>query len=98
MVNYLALSAGGVDGVTLGGLRSGFMASGRVARFTAAGSVGRYSGPGWPQPTSKANPRVARTAFNERGWGLRKTPTTLALRGDGSALKMPERLLNILKL
>lgn len=95
-------------GVALGGLRSGFMASGRVARFAAAGSVGRYRGPGWPQPTSmaiavvaipiEAIPIEAGSALSARAWVLRKTPTALALRGDGSALRMPEQLLNIIKL
>ena len=37
------------------GLRIGFNNSGSVARLAAAGSVGRYSGPVWPQPESQAN-------------------------------------------
>ena len=41
--------------VVCAGLRIGFSSSGSVARLAAAGSVGRYSGPVWPQPDSQAN-------------------------------------------
>ncbi|BCN37575.1 hypothetical protein ALDI51_08940 [Alicycliphilus denitrificans] len=33
---------------------AGLSVSGRVARCAAAGSVGRYSGPRWPQPRAAA--------------------------------------------
>lgn len=39
-------------GVLLGGVRKGFKVSGKVARLAAAGSVGRYRPPGWPQALS----------------------------------------------
>jgi len=44
-------------GATLLGLRIGLRASGRVARFAAAGSVGKYKGPGWPQALTSDTPK-----------------------------------------
>jgi len=44
-------------GTTLLGLRIGLRVSGRVARFAAAGSVGRKSGPGCPQPLTSDAPK-----------------------------------------
>ena len=42
--------------------------SGRVARCAAAGPVGRYSGPRWPQPTTAAA-LATRTNVLTRIWG-----------------------------
>jgi hypothetical protein len=62
----------GVAGVGWRGtwLEPGRKVSGRVARPAAAGSVGKYSGPCWPQPASAATARPIPAAL----------PTALAAR------------------
>ena len=108
---YLVLSeaaegvGAGVAGVgtTLLGLRIGLRVSGRVARFAAAGSVGRNSGPGWPQPLTSDAPK--RQQANMAACAAAGA-TPLAGRGVRGAFRMSERMprhlpdrnLNILKL
>lgn len=48
--------------------RAGVRVSGSVARCEAAGPVGKYSGPRWPQPTAAAA-LAARTSVLTRIWG-----------------------------
>ena len=60
-----ALAAG--DGAVLVSL-PGVSVCGSVARWLAAGPVGRYNGPRWPQP-KRAAALAARTSVLTRIWG-----------------------------
>jgi len=60
-----ALAAGG--GAVLVSL-PGVSVCGSVARWLAAGPVGRYNGPRWPQP-KRAAALAARTSVLTRIWG-----------------------------
>ncbi len=53
--------------VAVEGVAPGVSVSGRVARWAAAGSEGRYSGPRWPQPAMAAA-LAARTSVLTRIW------------------------------
>lgn len=59
------LAAG--DGAVLVSLL-GVSVCGSVARWLAAGPVGRYNGPRWPQP-KRAAALAARTSVLTRIWG-----------------------------
>ena len=61
-----ALAAG--DGAVLVSLLPGVRVCGSVARWLAAGPVGRYNGPRWPQP-ERAAALAARTSVLTRIWG-----------------------------
>ena len=55
----------------------GARVSGSVARLAAAGSVGRYSGPFWPQPAAAAAMQAASTT---RGRALTRICGTPIIR------------------